>query len=68
MKPSPTFTLLEASNWRDYELLDSGDGLKMERFGKYTRTLAPGISILTPFVERIGRRSRHRAADERGRL
>lgn len=35
MKPSPTFTLLEASNWRDYELLDSGDGLKMERFGKY---------------------------------
>jgi len=36
MKPFPTFTLLEASNWRDYELLDSGDGLKMERFGKYT--------------------------------
>ena len=35
MKTSPTFTLLEASNWRDYELLDSGDGLKMERFGKY---------------------------------
>ena len=35
MKPSPTFTLLEASNWRDYELIDSGDGLKMERFGKY---------------------------------
>lgn len=35
MKPSPTFTLLEANNWRDYELLDSGDGLKMERFGKY---------------------------------
>lgn len=35
MKPSPTFTLLEASNWQDYELIDSGDGLKMERFGKY---------------------------------
>ncbi|MDD2923364.1 MAG: class I SAM-dependent methyltransferase [Anaerolineales bacterium] len=30
-----TFTLLEAKNWRDYELLDSGDGLKLERFGKY---------------------------------
>jgi 23S rRNA (cytosine1962-C5)-methyltransferase len=35
MQTSPTFTLLEAANWRDYELLDSGDGLKLERFGKY---------------------------------
>lgn len=35
MNHSPTFTLLEASNWKDYELLDSGDGLKLERFGKY---------------------------------
>ena len=35
MKTSPTFTLLEAANWHDYELLDSGDGLKMERFGKF---------------------------------
>ena len=29
------FSLLESSNWKDYELLDSGDGLKLERFGKY---------------------------------
>jgi 23S rRNA (cytosine1962-C5)-methyltransferase len=35
MQNSPTFTLLEAANWQDYELLDSGDGLKLERFGKY---------------------------------
>lgn len=28
-------TVLESMNWRDYELLDSGDGLKLERFGKY---------------------------------
>jgi len=35
MQKIPTFSLLEASNWRDYELLDSGDGLKLERFGKY---------------------------------
>jgi len=33
--PSPSFTLLEAPNWKDYALLDSGDGLKLERFGKY---------------------------------
>jgi len=31
----PTFTFLEANRWQDYELLDSGDGLKLERFGKY---------------------------------
>lgn len=36
MSNSPTFTLLEAKHWQDYELLDSGDGLKLERFGKYT--------------------------------
>lgn len=36
MSNSPSFTLLEAKNWRDYELLDTGDGLKLERFGKYT--------------------------------
>lgn len=35
MQKSPTFSLLEASNWKDYELLDSGDGLKLERFGKF---------------------------------
>jgi len=27
--------LLESPNWKDYELLDSGDGLKLERFGPY---------------------------------
>jgi 23S rRNA (cytosine1962-C5)-methyltransferase len=31
-----TFSLLEAPQWRDYELIDSGDGLKLERFGLYT--------------------------------
>lgn len=35
MQTPPTFSLLEASNWKDYELLDSGDGLKLERFGQY---------------------------------
>lgn len=29
------FFLLESPRWRDYELLDSGDGLKLERFGSY---------------------------------
>jgi 23S rRNA (cytosine1962-C5)-methyltransferase len=30
-----SFTLLESSHWTDYALLDSGDGLKLERFGSY---------------------------------
>jgi 23S rRNA (cytosine1962-C5)-methyltransferase len=29
------FSLLESTQWKDYELLDSGDGLKLERFGGY---------------------------------
>lgn len=32
---SLTFTFLESPNWKDYALLDSGDGLKLERFGNY---------------------------------
>jgi len=36
MEKLPTFLLLESSRWSDYELLDSGDGLKLERFGPYT--------------------------------
>ncbi len=36
MVTSAPFTLLEANQWKDYALLDSGDGLKLERFGKYT--------------------------------
>jgi 23S rRNA (cytosine1962-C5)-methyltransferase len=35
MPNSFPFSLLEATRWKDYELLDSGDGLKLERFGKY---------------------------------
>lgn len=29
------FTFLESRRWADYALIDSGDGLKLERFGKY---------------------------------
>lgn len=33
--PRPQPQLLCASDWADYELIDSGDGLKLERFGRY---------------------------------
>jgi 23S rRNA (cytosine1962-C5)-methyltransferase len=32
---NPQVELLSASHWKDYELIDSGDGLKLERFGSY---------------------------------
>lgn len=32
----PNFTILTSSEWEDYELLDSGGGRKLERYGPYT--------------------------------
>lgn len=34
--PLPTLTLLVSPEWADYELLDSGAGSKLERYGPYT--------------------------------
>ncbi len=38
------------------KIVPQGREFTVERFGRYTKTLKPGISILTPFVERVGRR------------
>ena len=38
--PIPTLTVLTAPGWQDYELLDSGYGQKLERYGAY-RLLRP---------------------------
>lgn len=35
MTTSLPVTLLESTRWKEYALLDSGDGMKLERFGKY---------------------------------
>lgn len=35
MSALSSFTLLESPHWTDYALLDSGEGLKLERFGRY---------------------------------
>ncbi|MCG2784427.1 MAG: class I SAM-dependent methyltransferase [Anaerolineae bacterium] len=37
--------LLESPHWRDYELLDTGNGLKLERFGSY-RFVRPEVQAL----------------------
>jgi len=36
MSPFPGISLLTSPAWQDYELLDSGEGQKLERFGEYT--------------------------------
>jgi len=33
--PKPDLALLESPDWQDYELLDSGGGSKLERYGRY---------------------------------
>jgi regulator of protease activity HflC (stomatin/prohibitin superfamily) len=33
-----------------------GTELTVERFGRYTRTLGPGLSLIVPFVDRVGAR------------
>ncbi|EGF89930.1 SPFH domain / Band 7 family protein [Asticcacaulis biprosthecium C19] len=38
------------------KIVPQGFEFTVERFGRYTRTLKPGISFLTPFVEAVGRR------------
>ena len=38
------------------KIVPQGREFTVERFGKYTKTLTPGIHVLTPFVERVGRR------------
>ncbi len=36
------------------KIVPQGFNYTIERFGRYTRTLKPGLAILTPFIETIG--------------
>ena len=45
MMEFPTFSPLESPNWSDYALLDSGNGLKLERFGPY-RFVRPEVQAM----------------------
>ncbi len=36
------------------KIVPQGYNYTVERFGRYVRTLRPGLSIITPFIERIG--------------
>ncbi len=39
-----------------FKIVPQGFNYTVERFGRYTRTLKPGLSIITPFFDRIGRK------------
>ncbi len=41
---------------RAIRIVPQGYEFTIERFGRYTRTIRPGITILTPFVETVGRK------------
>ena len=38
------------------KVVPQGNRYTVERFGRYTRTLEPGLSIIVPFIENIGSR------------
>jgi regulator of protease activity HflC (stomatin/prohibitin superfamily) len=38
------------------KVVPQGREFKVERFGRYTRTLSPGLHIITPYIEAIGAR------------
>ena len=36
--------------------VSQGYNWTVERFGRYTRTLSPGLNLIVPYVDRIGRK------------
>ena len=45
-----------ASLWSTVKVVPQGDNYTVENFGRYTRTMAPGLHILIPVVGRVGAR------------
>jgi 23S rRNA (cytosine1962-C5)-methyltransferase len=52
MTGSGTPMLLESMAWHDYELADSGDGLKLERFGPYALVRPEAQATWSPALPR----------------
>jgi len=38
------------------KIVPQGYNYTVERFGRYTRTLTPGLTLIVPFIDRIGRK------------
>ncbi len=39
-----------------FKFVPQGYNYTVERFGRYTRTLSPGLNVITPFIDRVGRK------------
>jgi len=48
--------LAAAALWSTVKVVPQGYNYTVENFGRYTRTLSPGLHILIPVVERVGSR------------
>jgi regulator of protease activity HflC (stomatin/prohibitin superfamily) len=46
--------LVAAALWSTVKIVPQGYNFTVENFGRYTRTLTPGLHILIPVMERIG--------------
>jgi 23S rRNA (cytosine1962-C5)-methyltransferase len=46
--PFPTIELLPSPDWQEYALLDSGNGLKLERYGPYTFVRPEAQAVWAP--------------------
>jgi len=46
--------LAVAALWSTVKMVPQGYNYTVENFGRYTRTLSPGLHILIPVMERIG--------------
>ena len=42
--------------WRGIKTVPQGEVWTVERFGAFTRLLQPGLNLIIPFVDRVGRR------------
>lgn len=40
--------------WMTVKTIPQGEEWTVERFGRYTRTLAPGLRFLVPIVDKVG--------------
>ena len=49
----PGLTLLAPEDWDDYELIDSGDGARLERFGRYRFVRPEHQAIWKPALDKV---------------
>jgi 23S rRNA (cytosine1962-C5)-methyltransferase len=59
MEKQPAINILQTDDWADYELVDSGNGAKLERFGAYTFRRPEHQAIWKPMLDQSAWRNLH---------